>query len=217
MFFADAILRRYHPNRPASLEADASDSAIGGILSQKFEDGKMHLVRVMSRKLNQAELNHDVYDKEMLALVFSCNKNHHFLQGAEHKTTVYSDPENLTYFESAILLNRRQVRRAEELRQYNFKLFYRTGSANANADILSRFPAFTSTEGGTTTATNQTMLRKEQWLEVGAMELDLDDGIESIQIAALDVAQLLPEAKETIMEKAFLDEKVRELCKPVSS
>jgi hypothetical protein len=60
------------------------------------------------------------------------------------------------------------------------------------------------------------MLDKEQWLEVGAMAIDLDNGYETIQISAIDVDQLLPEAKERINEKAMLDEKYRELCKQVS-
>jgi len=69
------ILRHYDPDRPALLETDASDFAIAGILSQKFEYGKIHPVRFVSRKLIPAELNYDVYNKEMLAVVFSLRKN----------------------------------------------------------------------------------------------------------------------------------------------
>jgi len=144
------------------LETDASDFAIAGTLSQKFEDGKIHPGRCASRKLSPAELNYDVYDKEMLAIVFSLRKNRHYLQGAEHKTTVFSDHQNRTHFKSAILLNRRQARWAEVLNQYNFRILYRKGSANIKADILSRCPGFTSREGGTTSATTQTMLYKSQ-------------------------------------------------------
>jgi hypothetical protein len=115
----------------------------------------------------------------------------------------------------AVLLNRRQAWWSEELKQYNFQLLYRKGTSNAKADILSRFPAFTSREVGTTSATSQTMLDKEQWLEVGAMELDLD-GYESIQILAMEVDLLLPQARESIKEKAMLNEKYRELCKQVT-
>jgi hypothetical protein len=97
----------------------------------------------------------------MLAAVVSLRKNWHYLQGPEHKTTILSDLQNLTYFMSAILLNWRQARWAEELKQDNFVLLYRKGSSNAKADILSRCPAFTSKEGGTTSGTNQTMLWKE--------------------------------------------------------
>jgi hypothetical protein len=153
----------------------------------------------------------------MLAVVFCFDMTRHFLQGAEYKTTVYSDHENLTYVKSALSLTRPQARWAHELNQSNFQLLYRKGSANAKADKLSRCPAFTSGVGGTTSATNQTMLRKNQWLEVGAMELHFDNGIESIQIAALDVEQLLPEGKERIKEKAMFDEKYREWCKQVAS
>jgi len=141
----------------------------------------------------------------------------HFLQGAEYKTTVYSEQENLTYVQCARSLSRRQARRAQELNQYYLELLYRKGSTNAKADKLSRCLAFTSGVGGTTSATNQTMLRKNQSLDVGATELDVDDGIESIQIAALDVQQLLPEGKERIKEKAMFDKKYREWCKQVSS
>jgi hypothetical protein len=61
------------------------------------------------------------------------------------------------------------------------------------------------------------MLDKEQWLEVGAMELDLDGSYKSIQISAIDVDWLLQDARERIKEKAMLDEKYRELCKQVTT
>jgi len=48
------------------------------------------------------------------------------------------------------------------------------------------------------------------------MELNLNNEIESIQIPAIEVEQLLPEAKEKIKEKAMLDDKYRELCNQVS-
>jgi len=102
-------LKHYDPDRPALLETDASNFAISSILSQKFEDGKIQPVQFVSRRHNPAEINYDVYDEEMLAEVFSLRKNRHYLQGAEHKTTIFSDHQNLTYFKSAILLNRRQA------------------------------------------------------------------------------------------------------------
>jgi hypothetical protein len=126
------------------VETDTSDFAIAGILSQKFEDGNLHPVSFISRKLSQAELNYDVFDKEMLAIVFSLRKWRYFLQGAEHKTIIYSDHQNLTSFKTAVSLNRRHARWAEELQSDSLDLFYRKGTSNQKADKLSRCPAFTS-------------------------------------------------------------------------
>jgi len=103
------IPRHYDPNRPALVETDASDFAIAGILSQKFNDGRLHPVSFISRKLSPAELNYDVFNKEMLAVVFCLTKWRYFLQGAEYKTIVFSDHQNLTYFKPAVSLNRRQA------------------------------------------------------------------------------------------------------------
>jgi len=49
------------------------------------------------------------------------------------------------------------------------------------------------------------------------MDLDPNDEYETIQISAIEVDQLLPEAKERIKETAMLDEKYRDLCKQTSS
>jgi hypothetical protein len=102
------------------------------------------------------------------------------------------------------------------LLSFNFDLFYQKGAANAKADTLSRCPVFTFREGGMMAAGKQTMLRKEQWLEVGATQLDeTEDG--SINIGAMHIKQLLPEAKEWIKEQALLDEEYRTICKQLLS
>jgi hypothetical protein len=101
------ILRHYDPRRRALLVMDASDFAITGVLSQKFEDCKIHPIGFASRKLNPAELNYDVYNKEMLAVIYCVKFWQHFLEGAELKTRVLSDHQNLTYFKTAKVLNRR--------------------------------------------------------------------------------------------------------------
>jgi len=195
------ILGHYDRNRPALMETAASDFAIAGILSKKFKHGKLHPVSFISGKLLPAEFNYDVFDKEMLAVVFSLKKWKYFLQGAEYKMTVYSDHQNLTYIKTTVSLNGRQARWAEDLISYNFDLYYRNGSTNHKEDILSRCPAFTSKEGGTTATGSQTLLRKEQWLEVGVMQIDNKD-YESVNIGALDIDQLFPDAKERIQKKA---------------
>ena len=55
-------------NAPFWMEVDASDYAIGGILSQKV-DGKWRPIAYMSQALSETERNYEIYDKEMLAIM----------------------------------------------------------------------------------------------------------------------------------------------------
>jgi hypothetical protein len=92
-----------HPNFSKSffLESNASDYALGTILSQNGADGRLHLVAFHSQKFTTAEINYEIHDKELLAIVDSFQEWRHFLEGAVYPNTVYSDHKNLKYFMSA--------------------------------------------------------------------------------------------------------------------
>jgi hypothetical protein len=83
-------------------------------------------------------MNYQIYDKEMLAIIYAMKTWRCYLQRALYTTTVFSDHMNLQYFKETNQLNRKQVRWVEVLQEYNFKIVYRTGIANGKADILSR-------------------------------------------------------------------------------
>jgi hypothetical protein len=85
------ILRHFDQERPSLIETDTLDFAIGAVLSQKFEDGKIHPCAFLSRNLSPAEFNYDVFDKEMLAIVYELQKWRHYVLGTEHKTTIFTD------------------------------------------------------------------------------------------------------------------------------
>jgi len=99
------ILQHYNPNRPLLVKTDSSNFAIAAILSQKFEDGILRPVSFIFRKLSSGNLNYDVFDKEMLAMVFSITKWRYFLQGAEYKRIFYYNHHNRTYFMTAVSVN----------------------------------------------------------------------------------------------------------------
>ena len=61
------ILVHYDPDLPIVVQCNASDFAIGAILSQKVND-KWHPVTFYSRKMNKAEINYEIHDKELLAV-----------------------------------------------------------------------------------------------------------------------------------------------------
>jgi hypothetical protein len=64
------------------VEEDASDFALGSVLSQNGDDGQLHLVAFHSRKFKAAEINYEIHDKELLAIVDSFQQWRHFLEGA---------------------------------------------------------------------------------------------------------------------------------------
>ena len=59
----------FNPEKEAVLETDASDRAIGAYLTQRGDDGKIRLVAYYSRKITEPELNYDIHDKELLAVI----------------------------------------------------------------------------------------------------------------------------------------------------
>jgi hypothetical protein len=130
------------PGRPFRMETDASDFAIAAILSQLDNDGKWRPVAFLSRSLNDAERNYEIYDKEMLAIMHGFYEWAHYLKGNDEITKVLTDHQNLTFFRKPQNLNCRQARWILDLQEYNFTIKHRPGKANTKADLLSRRAGF---------------------------------------------------------------------------
>jgi hypothetical protein len=105
MFITAPVLWHDNPTRPIILEMDTSDFAIGVVLSQN--DDRVQPVAFYSWKMTAVELNYDIHDKEMLAIVFSFKEWRRYLEGAEHSILVFSDYTNLEYFTMTKVLNYR--------------------------------------------------------------------------------------------------------------
>jgi len=131
------ILCHYHPERKKQIETDASDLCKAGILSQYEPDRRWHPLSYYNKCFLPAELNYDVHDKEMVVIVNCFQEWGHFLMGAPEEIVVFTDHKNLEYFNATKLLNWRQAPWAEILSQFNFKIVYRPGEKNGEADALS--------------------------------------------------------------------------------
>jgi len=137
-FVPGKIMATFDPDRPQEVAADASDYAMGAELSQVGQDGKRRPVAFFSKKFSDAELNYEIHDKELLAIVRAMEEWRHYLEGAKYQVVVYSDHHNLTYFTTTKELTRRQARWYEALSKYDFVIKHRKGSLNGKADALSR-------------------------------------------------------------------------------
>ena len=82
-FTTEPVLVTPDLNKEMRVEANASDFATGGVLSIKGKDGKWRLVVYISKLLNEAERNYEVYDKEMLVIIQCLEAWRHFLEGVK--------------------------------------------------------------------------------------------------------------------------------------
>jgi hypothetical protein len=136
------ILTIFDPEFESLLETDASDGAIAACLKQKGTDGKMRVIAYYSRKMTGPELNYDIHDKELLAVVEALRHWRVYLEGAKYPVQVYTDHKNLLYWTTTKQLNRRQVRWSETLASYDIRINHVRGKDNVTADALSRRPDY---------------------------------------------------------------------------
>src|SRR6266436_5190400 len=138
-----------------TVETDASDHTIAGILSVTTKDNEIRPVAFFSRSLQGAEKNYDTHDKELLA-IFEAFKNwRHFLEGSAEVIDMVTDHKNLEYFTSSKKLSRRQARWAEFLGQFNMKVRFRPGRLGSKLDALTcRWDIYTEGDNLEPTVTN---------------------------------------------------------------
>ena len=129
-FTSAPILASFDPEKKIILKTDASDQALESCLSQPDAEGQLHPVAYRFRKFSGTELNYDVHNKELLAIVDVFEEWRAYLEGSRHPIMVYSNHKNLSYFTTTKKLNQQQVRWAELLASYNFQIHYWKGSEN---------------------------------------------------------------------------------------
>ncbi|SOV05179.1 uncharacterized protein UDID_17861 [Ustilago sp. UG-2017a] len=137
-FGTDTILHHFDPTRPIIVETDASDFAVAAVLSQTFDQGARHPIAFFSKKLDPAQLNYPIFDKEMFAIVAAFKHWRQYLEGAKFQVQVLTDHRSLEYFTTTKKLNRRQARWSELLADFDFVIQYRPGAQAGLPDALTR-------------------------------------------------------------------------------
>ena len=68
-FVSDLILMHFDPEKKIVVEVDASDWVVGGVFSQYDDEGVLRPVAFFSKKHAPAEINYEIYDKELMAII----------------------------------------------------------------------------------------------------------------------------------------------------
>ena len=137
-FTSAPILAHFDYEKECIVETDASDNVSAGVLSQYGEDGKLHPVAFFSRKHSPQEINYEIYDKELLAIIKAFKEWRPMLKGASLPIKILTDHRNLQYFMTTKQLSRRQARWSEYLSRFNFVIQFCPGKLGAKPNALTR-------------------------------------------------------------------------------
>ena len=118
---------------------DASEKGLGAVLYQQQDLGTFRVIAYASQTLSKSERNYDAHKLEFLALKWSVTQRfHEYLYGGTFE--VYTNNNLLTYVLTFAKLDAMGQRWIASLANYDFKIFYRSGHLNVDADSLSRIP-----------------------------------------------------------------------------
>ena len=123
---------------PIIVETDASDYALGAILSIRTSDDEIHPIAFHSRTFTAPELNYDTHDKELLAIFDTFKVWHHYLEGSATPIDIVTDHKNLEYFSTTKVLSCRQAHWSEYLSVFNLCIRFCPGCLGMKPDLLSR-------------------------------------------------------------------------------
>ena len=105
MFTTALVLSKCNPGDPLVVETDASNYALGAILSTiDLSDNQVHPIAFHSRTFTFSELNYDVHDKELLAIFEAFKSWHHYLEETLIPIDIVTDHKNLEYFSTTKIL-----------------------------------------------------------------------------------------------------------------
>ncbi|KAJ1525507.1 hypothetical protein ONE63_010315 [Megalurothrips usitatus] len=127
-------LSNFDPSLPATIQCDASQYGLGVCLLQTKP------VAFASRGLTQCEQNYAQVEKELLAIVYSCQKFHHYIYG-NPKIVILTDHKPLvSIFKQPIstINSKRITRLVLKTLAYNLDVQYLPGKYMYVADALSR-------------------------------------------------------------------------------
>ena len=114
---------------------DANDFAMGAVLGQRKEK-IFRAIYYASRTFNEAQENYSTTEKEMLAIVFACEKFRPYILGSH--VIVHTDHAAIKYMMSKKEAKPRLIRWVLFLQEFDLEIKDKKSCDNVIADHLSR-------------------------------------------------------------------------------
>ncbi len=131
-----SILVKFQVNQPFILTTYASDTHVGGVLSQLQSDGANKSVGYFSKKLNPCDTRYSATDKQALAIVLACRNFQNYLRGT--RFTVVTDHQPFNSIFKRKTKSPSMNRRILEMRENDYDNQNVKGKDNFVAGHLSR-------------------------------------------------------------------------------
>ena len=131
ILMSDMILKYPDFNQKFILTTDASNYALGAVLSQKKGP-----IAFASRTLNKHECNYSTIEKELLSIVWAVKQFRHYLYG--RRFDLHTDHKPLIWLANLKEPNSKLIRWKIKLNEYEFDISHVQGKENKVADALSR-------------------------------------------------------------------------------
>ncbi|KAK1611628.1 hypothetical protein QYE76_035301 [Lolium multiflorum] len=122
-------------NLPFEIMCDASDFAVGAVLGQRV-DKKLNVIHYASKTLDAAQRNYATTEKELLAVVFACDKFRSYI--VDSKVTIHTDHAAIRYLMTKKDAKPRLIRWVLLLQEFDLHIVDRKGADNPVVDNLSR-------------------------------------------------------------------------------
>ena len=138
-------------NREFEIMCDASDFAMGAVLGHKDEK-LFKAIYYASKTFNEAQENYSTTEKEMLAIVFSCEKFRPYILGSH--VVIHTDHTAIKYLMAKKEAKPRLIRWVLLLQEFDLEIKDKKVSDNVIADHLSRVEKPTVEDKGREIAEN---------------------------------------------------------------
>lgn len=125
--------------KPFVVHTDASDYAVGAVLSQRDAQGELRPIGFVSEKLTDVQYRWSVYDKELYSIVVALKHWQMHLMYAQHPVEILNDHASLRFLLDQPKLTAKQTRWMALFSTFaELRFVHVKGSDNVRADALSR-------------------------------------------------------------------------------